>query len=54
MGYKFCVVCLIELNNDLLRTFLIFQIDFLMVLRTVLRLGFLAWDAIGFILCRTF
>ena len=28
MEYKLCVVCLIELNNNLLRTYLIFQIDF--------------------------
>ena len=38
MENKFCVVCLIELNNDLLGTFFIFQID-LMILRTLLRLG---------------
>ena len=35
---KFCVVCLIELNNDLLGTLFIFQID-LMILRTLLWLG---------------
>ena len=28
MGNKFCVVCLTELDSDLLRTFLLFQIDF--------------------------